>query len=156
MRKGLGLLFSAVAALSLSALPIAAAAETTITGTGTFSFVSDTLISSQSADGNLISVHEQVYSLDSVMVGSELVDITFIQRPTGAFEEFYGTGTFTGNVTGVGTGTLQQGLSGGGLVPGVFSGQLVNLSGSGDLAGLQGVLDFQSPPPTYSVMFVKP
>jgi len=136
-------------------LPTIAAAEQTITGTGTFAGVSDTVISSRTADGNLISVDEVVDSLDGVMVGTLVVDITVLIHPSGS-EEIFGTATFTGNVSGVGTGTLQQAISASGLVPGVFSGRLTILSGTGDLAGLHGTVMFQSPPPTYSVMFVKP
>ncbi len=155
MRKGLGLFVSAVAALSLSALPATAVAEQTITGTGTFAGVSDTVIASWTADGNLFSVHEMVISLDGVLVGTELQETTLIIHPSGP-AEFFGTATFTGSVSGIGTGTLEQVINATATTQAGGSGRVTILSGTGDLAGLQGVLMFHSPPPTYSVMFVKP
>jgi hypothetical protein len=88
------------------------------------------------------------------LVGTSVVDFTLINHPSGP-EELYGTEIFSGSASGVGTGTLELAINASGPAPGVFSGQAIVLSGTADLAGLQGITTFESPPPTYSVMFVK-
>jgi hypothetical protein len=155
MRRRFGLLLSVVAALSLSALPTTAAAETTITGTGTFAITSDTVTSVTLADGNVFVVEELGGTIAGAMSGTFVVDDTAIAHPSGVFE-IHGTFIFTGSVLGVGSGTFTAEVSDHGFGQGILSGELTLVSGTGDLSGLQGVVSFSSPPPTYSVMFVEP
>jgi hypothetical protein len=139
----------------MTGLSMPAAADQLIQGTGTFSRVSATVISSWSADGNTFTVVHQVNQFQGIETGINVIDYTIVNHPTGQ-EELYGTGTFIGEIEGIGTGTYDFSFNASGPASGVFSGQATVLSGTGDFAELHGVVQFQSPPPTYSAMFVNP
>jgi hypothetical protein len=136
-------------------LPISATAAQTVQGTGTFGFVNAALISSWTADGNSFKVFTQTNSFTGLMMGKTLIKYTLVNHPAGP-EEFFGTGTFTGNIQQIGTGTFNFAIQGSGPDPGVYSGHSTVLSGTGDFATLQGVIQFQNPPPIYSARFVTP
>jgi hypothetical protein len=126
-----------------------------IEGTGTIHVISNTVLSTRLAGGNVITVREITTLSDGVRSGTAVLNVTNTVYTSGA-HEFHGTFTFTGIVTGVGSGTLAGEISDQGASPGVVSGRSTVISGSGDLSRLRGVLFFSSPPLTYSVRFVVP
>ncbi len=126
-----------------------------VAGSGTFGVTSQTVTSTMLADGNVITVVEIAGPVAGVQSGTFVVDVRNIVHPTGV-HEYQGTYAFTGSVAGIGAGTLSGNITDQGPSPGVFSGQIAIISGTGALSGLRGGVFFNSPPPTYSVMFVMP
>lgn len=120
--------------------------------TGTFGIPQQTIVSVQSADGNIIVIADEVAAVSGDFEGTLTVRTRYVFHPNGRFN-LHSDGAFTGTIFDSDVGTASFTSTGGGewtLVNGnptpvTFQGQSVTVGIEGGLLGLYGNGTFDAP-----------
>jgi hypothetical protein len=149
-RNGVAALAAAAAAL-VAAVPGLGAPPATGTGTGTTT--SRVILSSRTADGNIIQERENRGTVSGTLTGTFVEEVRGVIHASGLVT-FAGVMTFTGTVDGCGSGTLTLAFSGQGVVGAPVTESAVRIVGAGEStlrAQGEGTVDEVGPTFTYSV-----